>query len=69
MHIIEDYRRNKPEIIKYVKKNGLKDIAESGGGFVPLYAIWTFIAEEFPEYIEESKRQKKILKEFYGYKV
>lgn len=58
MNIIEDFRRNKPAIIKYVKKNGLKDIVESGGGAVPLYAIWTFIGEEFPEYRDEVKKQK-----------
>ena len=70
MHIIEDFRRNKPDIIKYVKKNGISDLGYYAAfGAVPLYAMWTFIGEEFPEHREEVKRQKAILKKFYGYKV
>ena len=69
MHIIEDFRRNKPDIIKYVKKNGIDDLGYYAAfGAVPLYAMWTFVGEEFPEHEKEVKKQKKILKDFYGYK-
>ena len=69
MHIIEDFRRNKPDIIKYVKKNGIDDLGYYASfGAVPLYAMWTFVGEEFPEHEKEVKKQKKILKDFYGYK-
>ena len=69
MRIIEDFRKNKPDIIKYVEKNGIDSIGlYAASGAVPLYAIWTFIGEEFPEHEKEVIRQKKILKDFYGYK-
>ena len=65
---IDDYRINKPATIEYVKKNGILDISfYAAVSFIPLFAIWTFIEEEFPEYIEEAKSRKKILTEFYGY--
>ena len=69
MRLIEDFRGNKPTIIAYVKKKGIEDInfyAACGG--VPLYAIWTYIGEEFPEHREIVKEKKKALKAFYGYK-
>ena len=70
MHIIEDFRKSKPDIIAYVKKNGIGDInLYAAGGAVPLYAIWTYIGEEFPEHEELVKKKKKALKAFYGYKV
>lgn len=70
VHIIEDFRKSKPDIIKYVKKNGIGDInLYAAGGAVPLYAIWTFIGEEFPEHLELVIKKKKALKAFYGYKV
>ena len=69
VNIIEDFRNNKPAIIKYVKKNGIDKISMFAAcGAVPLYAIWTFIIEEFPEYAEEAVEHKKRLKKFYGYK-
>ena len=70
MHVIEDFRKSKPTIIAYVKKNGIEDINFYAAiGAVPLYAIWTFIGEEFPEHLEIVKEKKKALKAFYGYKV
>lgn len=69
LDIIEDFRNNKPEIIRYVEKNGIKDIGSfAATGAVSLYAIWTFIGEEFPEYAEDVKKNKKALRDFYGYK-
>ena len=69
MQLVEDFRRSKPDIIKYVKKNGIDDISMYAAcGAVPLYAIWAYIGEEFPEYREIVKEKKKTLREFYGYK-
>lgn len=69
MKIIEDFRRNKPDIINYVKAKGIEDISSYAAyGAVPLYAIWTYIGEEFPEHREIVKEKKRELRDFYGYK-
>ena len=69
MKLVEDFRRSKPDIIKYVKKNGIENINfYAACGAVPLYAIWAYIGEEFPEYRETVKQKKKELRDFYGYK-
>jgi len=68
MKLIEDFRLRKPDIIKYIDKNGLDMVslyaATSG---IPLIAIWTYIAEEHEDYRERCNFEIDTLVKFYGY--
>lgn len=66
---VELMRINKPEVIKYVKKNGLESLSLfcSTAGLSCLVAH-VYVSEDFPEYREECERKLRTLKDFYGYK-
>lgn len=69
MNEIELFRKQKQYIIDYVTKSGVKNISlYSASTGIPLIVIYTYVAEEYPEYKELAEQKIKSLREFYGLK-
>ena len=71
----EDFRKNKPELLKLIARDleGGKELTASvtsiaQGYGVPLVCIYTFIMEEWPEHVETCEMKIKQLNEFMGIK-
>ena len=61
------YKNIKPDLIKYVKKEGIEKInsyAVLSG--IPLIIVYTYIAEEFDQYKDFCYNKIEQLKQFYG---
>lgn len=67
MKEIELFRPQKNLILNFVKTKGVDKISVySASTSIPLIVIYTYIAEELPEYKELAENKIKMLKEFYG---
>lgn len=63
---VELFRPQKELILRYVRKNGVKNIAlYSASTSIPLMAIYTFVLEDLPEHRELAGAKLIMLKEFY----
>lgn len=69
---LNEYEKLRQPVVDYINKKGFNfdQISQfcATSGF-SLIATYSFIAEEFPQYREDSLGKVKMLKEFYGYEV
>lgn len=69
MYDKEDYRANKPSIMKHYEKNGFDGMSSySAMTGIPITVVYEYIEEDYPELKDMIRERIRIINEFFGIK-